>query len=182
MNAVEASFFVLSAAAVLGALILVIGARSTVGAALGAVGSSVAVAGLFALLSAPFLFIAQLLLVTGASLVGLLFVVLLVDLEADRLATRTLRRRLVSGFGVIATASLMGVLALSLESTRRVDLPVDSDLGGAFAMGRALYGDFAPVLVALSLAMLTALVATRVLTPEAAPRPPGASAAPRELG
>jgi NADH-quinone oxidoreductase subunit J len=183
MNTAETGFLVLSAAAVLGALILVIGARSTVGAVLGAVGSSVAIAGLFALLAAPFLFVTQLLLVTGASLVGLLFVVLLVDLEAGRLPERTTRRRLVSGFGVIATASLMGVLALSLESTRRVDLPVDSDLGGAFAMGRALYGDFAPALVALSLVMLTALVAARVLSPaasSAAPTPAPPSIAEAE--
>lgn len=165
MSAAETSFFVLAAAAVLGAFILIFGARSTVGAALGAVGSSLAVAGLFALLSAPFLFVAQLLLVTGATLVGLLFVVLIVDLEADRMPARTPRRRLVAGFGVIAAASLVGVLALSLESTRRSDTAVDLALGGAFAVGRVLFGEFAPLLVALSLVMLTALVATRVLVP-----------------
>ena len=169
MSAAETSFFVLSAGAVLGAFILIFGARSTVGAALGAVGSSLALAGLFALLSAPFLFVAQLLLVSGAALVGLLFVVLIVDLEADRMPARTPRRRVVAGFGVIAAASLLGVLALSLESTRRTDAAVDVALGGAFAVGRVLFGEFAPLLIALSLVMLTALVATRVLVPGAPP-------------
>jgi NADH-quinone oxidoreductase subunit J len=163
MSTVETAFFVLSLAAVLGSLVLVFGARSTVGAGLGSVGSAVATAGLFALLAAPFLFVVQLLLVVGASLVGLLFVVLLVDLEAGPLPARTMRRRLVTGFGVIAAASLAGFLALVLASARRVDLPVDSDLGGAFAIGRILYGELAPALVALSLLVLTAIVSTRVL-------------------
>lgn len=164
MSMLELAFFVLSTAAVLGALVLVFGARSTVSAALGSVGSAVATAGLFALLAAPFLFVVQLLLVAGASLVGLLFVVLLVDLEAGPMPARTLRRRLVSGFGVIAAASLTGLLALVFGSAQRADLPVDSDLGGAFALGRIVYGDLAPALVALSLLVLAAIVSTRVLS------------------
>jgi len=163
MTAAQIAFFVLSTAAVLGALVLVFGARATVGAALGSVGSAAATAGLFALLAAPFLFVVQLLLVVGASLVGLLFVVLLVDLEAAPLPARTPRRRLVTGVGVIAAASLAGFLALVLASTRRVDLPVDADLGGSFAIGRILYGELAPALVALSLLVLSAIVSTRVL-------------------
>jgi len=163
MSTLETAFFVLSAAAVLGALILAFGARSTVSAVLGSMGSAMATAGLFALLAAPFLFVVQLLLVAGASLVGLLFVVLLVDLEAAPMPARTTRRGLVTGFGVITAASLAGFLALVLGSTQHVDLPVDADLGGAFAIGRMLYGDLAPALVALSLLVLAAIVSTRVL-------------------
>lgn len=166
MTVEETTFFVLAAASVAGAVVLVFGARTTVGAALGAVGSSLAVGGLFALLSAPFLFVTQLLLVAGAALLGLLFVVLLVDLEAVGLPARSARRRVVNGLGVIAASVLTGLLAITLESTPRTSAEVDAGLGGAFAIGRTLYGEFAPPLVALSLIMLSALVAARVLAPD----------------
>ena len=45
MTVEETTFFVLAAASVAGAVVLVFGARTTVGAALGAVGSSLAVGG-----------------------------------------------------------------------------------------------------------------------------------------
>ncbi len=163
MTAATTTFHLLAAATLLGALVLIFGARSTVGAALGAVGSSIAVAGLFALLSAPFLAIAQLLLVVGAGLVGLLFVVLLVDLDSERLPARSVRRRVVNGLGVIAAASLAGIVVLTLESTDRPDLPVDAAVGGLFSLGETLYREFAAPLVGLSLVLLTGLVASRVL-------------------
>lgn len=157
------AFQILASAAVIGALVLVIGARSTVGAGLGAVATSIAVAGLFALLAAPFLAIVQLLLVVGAGGVGLLFVVLLVDLEAERMPARSIRRRVVNALGVIAAASLAGLVVLTLASTPRADLPVDADVGGVFALGEALYRGFAAPLVGLSLVLLAGLVASRVL-------------------
>jgi len=166
MTSAEIAFHLLSTIAVTGAFVLVIGARSTVGAALGGVATSVAVAGLFALLAAPFLLIVQLLLVVGAGLVGLLFVVLLVDLEAEPLPARSTRRRVVSAFGVIAAVSLAGLVVLTLNSTPRPDLPVDADVGGLFALGETLHREYAAPLVALSLVLLTGLVASRVLGPE----------------
>jgi len=160
---VSAAFLILASAALLGAAVLVFGARTTVGAALGAVVCSVSVAGLFALLSAPFLALSQILLVTGAGGIGLLFVVLLVDLEAVRLPPRSLRRRFVNAVGVIGAASLAGIVALTLESTPRADLPVDADVGAVFALGETLFREFAAPLVGLSLVLLTGLVASRVL-------------------
>ncbi len=158
------AFHALSALALVGAIVLILSARTTVGAALGAVTTSFAAALLFALLAAPFLAIAQLLLVVGAGLVGLLFVVLLVDLDASRLRARPLRRRFVNALGAIAAACLAGLMALTLESTPRPDLPVDAGAGGVFALGETLYREFAAPLVGLSLILLTGLVASRLLS------------------
>jgi NADH-quinone oxidoreductase subunit J len=166
MTGTTVAFHLLAVASVVGAIALIFWARSTVGAAMGAVLASIAVAGLFALLSAPFLSITQLLLVVGAGGAGLLFVVLLVDLEAERLPARSVRRRIVNGLGVIAAASLAGVTVLTLESTPRPDLPVDANVGGVFALGETLYREFAAPLVGLSLVLLAGLVASRVLAGE----------------
>ncbi len=166
MTAATFFFHLLAALAVGGALVLILAARTTVGAAMGAVLCQLAVAGLFALLAAPFLGLAQLLLVIGAGGVGLLFVVLLVDLESQRLPARSVRRRVVNALGVIAAASLAGVVLLTLESTPRPDLPVDAGLGGVFALGQTLYREFAAPLVGVSLVLLAGLVASRVLAGE----------------
>lgn len=163
MTASAIAFHVLAVAAVLGALSLVLWARSTVGAALGAVSCSIAIAVLFALLAAPFLAIAQLLLVVGTGGAGMLFVVLLVDLESDRLPARSVRRRVVNALGVIASASLAGIVVMTLESTPRPDVAIDPGVGGVFALGETLYRDFAAPLVALSLVLLAGLVASRML-------------------
>lgn len=162
----DLAFHAMAALALAGTMVLIFGARSTVGAALGGVITSIAVAGLFGLLAAPFLLIAQLLLVVGAGLVGLLFVVLLVDLEAVPLPARSTRRRVVSAIAMIAAISLAGLIALTLVSTPRPDLPVHADVGGLFALGDTLHREFAAPLVGLALVLLTGLVASRVLGPE----------------
>ncbi len=166
MSAASIGFQGLAAVAVVGALVLILTARTTVGAAMGAVLCQLALAGLFTLLAAPFLGVAQLLLVIGAAGVGLLFVVLLVDLESEPLPARSVRRRVLNALGVIAAASLAGVVLLTLESTPRPDLPVDAGLGSVFALGETLYREFAAPLVGLSLILLVGLVASRVLADE----------------
>jgi NADH:ubiquinone oxidoreductase subunit 6 (subunit J) len=164
MTPEQLGFYALAATALGGAMILIIGARSTVGAAVGAVITSLSFVGLFALLAAPFLALAQLLLVVGAALAGLLFVVLLVDLEASRLPARSSRRRVTSVAGAVAAAALSGFIALSLSSMDRVDLDlhVDLGLGGYWAMSQALFGDFVAPMLVLALIVLTAIVGAMV--------------------
>ena len=162
-------FAIMAAAAFVGAFTLVFGARTTVGAAIGALTTCFSMAGLFVLLSAPFLSLFQLFLVCGAVVVGLLFVILLVDLESSRWPARSIRRRLVNGVGAVLAVALVGFVALTLESARRVDLPVDPDLGDYFSLGALLFGEYAPVLVGLALVVLAGLVGVRVLGDGEAP-------------
>lgn len=100
-------FYTMAGLAVLSAL-ATITRRGTLMSALWLVACLVAVAGIFALLNAPFLAALQLLISAGAVMVLFLFVVMLVDLGREG------RRERMISFGRILGAMASGYLALIL--------------------------------------------------------------------
>lgn len=109
---IETVLFYIFAALTLGGAILTITRRSPVLSAVWLTVSLLGVAGLFLLLGAEFLFVAQIIVYIGGITLLFLFVIMLVNLEA---ATRTVQFRRMWPLMVVAGAALAGELIALLQ-------------------------------------------------------------------
>jgi NADH-quinone oxidoreductase subunit J len=97
-------FWILAGISVISAL-FVVGKRSALGSSLALAICLSALAGLFAALSAPFLFIIQILVYAGAVIVLIVFVIMLLNLGSEDLRAQAIQR------GKFIASALLCVLA-----------------------------------------------------------------------
>jgi NADH-quinone oxidoreductase subunit J len=162
----ELVIFYLFAAILVFAALRVITARNPVHAALFLVLAFVTAAGLWLLLRAEFLAITLVLVYVGAVMVLFLFVVMMLDINLDRLREgfwTHLPLGLVVGLLVVLE---MGVLVwLAVE---RVDQLAPADPGPGYsntkALGRLIYTDYVYPFELAAVILLVAIVAAIVLT------------------
>lgn len=160
-------FFVFAAASVLGAIAMVV-AEDPVHSAVGLLVSFLNIAGIFVMLGAPFLAVLQVIVYTGAVLVLILFVVMLVD--PDRLPSfyvgRPLQRYVSLLIGLvlvlelgaaIITRTALGAIGPHTEEW------VNAAGGNVQAVGQVLFSEYALGLEIASLVLGVGVVGAVVL-------------------
>jgi NADH-quinone oxidoreductase subunit J len=164
-------FYVLSGLAV-AASALVIGQRNPMYSVLLLIVSFAALAGLYIVLDAPFVAMAQMIIYAGAIMVLFLFVVMLLNApqedgaEWDR--THPLRRPGIARYGILLAVVLVAELAWALSKVVALESPVAARGDGALIssvreVGRILFTDYAFAFEATSILILVAMVGAVVL-------------------
>lgn len=160
-------FYVLAAASVLGAIIMVV-SEDPVHSAVGLLVSFLNVAGIFVLLGAEFLAILQVIVYTGAVLVLILFVVMLVD--PDRLPSfyvgRPLQRYVSALIGLVLIleigAAIITRTALEAIGPHSAEW-VAAAGGNVQAVGLVLFSDYVLAMEIASLVLSVGVVGAVVL-------------------
>ena len=163
----ELFVFYAFAAVLVGAAVAVVTVRNPVHAALFLVLAFFTAADIWLMLRAEFLAIALVLVYVGAVMVLFLFVVMMLDINLDRLR---------EGFwGNLPVAALVGlvmlvemVLVLAGRSTGAGDVPIPADPGAGYSntkeLGRLLYTDYVFPFEIAAVILLVAIVAAIALT------------------
>jgi NADH-quinone oxidoreductase subunit J len=163
----ELFVFYAFAAVLVGAAVAVVTVRNPVHAALFLVLAFFTAADIWLMLRAEFLAIALVLVYVGAVMVLFLFVVMMLDINLDRLR---------EGFwGNLPVAALVGlvmlvemVLVLAGRSTGVGDVPIPADPGAGYSntkeLGRLLYTDYVFPFEIAAVILLVAIVAAIALT------------------
>ena len=156
-------FYVLSAILLFSG-IRVITTRNPVHAALFLVLAFFTAAGIWLLLEAEFLAIALILVYVGAVMVLFLFVVMMLDINLDKLREGFWEYLPMAGFiGVLMAAEMAMVLTeKNLRPSRAVDLP--AEFSNTAALGKVLYTDYLLPFELAAVVLLVAMVAAIVLT------------------
>lgn len=155
-------FWSLSAISVISAL-FVVGKRSPLAGALALAVCLAALAGIFAGLSAQFLFIIQILVYAGAVVVLIVFVIMLLNLGAEELKAQAIQRGKFFGSLVlclVATALLLRSLT-TVQFGRPVELP--SDFGHIEPVAMVLFSKHILAFEVISLILLVGIIGAVVL-------------------
>ena len=155
-------FWSLSAISVISAL-FVVGKRSPLAGALALAVCLAALAGIFAGLSAQFLFIIQILVYAGAVIVLIVFVIMLLNLRAEELKAQAIQRGKFLGSLVlclIATGLLLRSMS-SVEFGRPVGLP--PDFGHIEPVAMVLFSKYVLAFEVISLILLVGIIGAVVL-------------------
>jgi NADH-quinone oxidoreductase subunit J len=160
-------FWILGGLAILGALATVT-RRNAVVAVVTLVGTFFCVAGVYALMSAHFLAILQVLVYAGAIMVLFTFVVMLLGREETE--PWSLRAPVTRALGVLALGYLAWVfLRVFLTGAPALPPPAATDFGTVAAVGRALLTDLLFPFELISLLLLVAVIGAMVVARN--PRP-----------
>jgi NADH-quinone oxidoreductase subunit J len=168
----ETVTFYLFAALAVGASALVIAQRNPMYSVLLLIASFGALSGLYILLDAPFVAVAQIIIYAGAIMVLFLFVVMLLNApkedaaEWDRL--HPLRQPGVARWGTLLAALLIVQLASALMAVREYDNPVGAQsdattVNSVADMGRSIFTRHTFAFEATSILILVAMVGAVVL-------------------
>jgi len=142
-------------------------ARKTVHAALCLAGVMIGLGVLYASLSAPFLFVAQLIVYTGSVMMLFLFTMMLIGVDTAEQMGETIRgQRVAAVIGGVALAALLVVtIGHGIVGPSVGVAGVNAQAGGnAQAVAGLLFGRFAVVFEAASALVITAVLAAMVLS------------------
>ncbi len=154
-------FIPLAALASLGAIVMVT-RRNPISSALALTVSLIAIAGIFAGLSAHFLFAIQLLVYAGAIMVLVIFVIMLLNLREKDLKMEGLN--LTRGIAAGAAGLVIFAVLARLFARARVALPsVAADFGEALPVSRLLFSEYIIPFEIVSLVLLVAIVGAVVV-------------------
>ena len=168
----ETITFYLFAALAVGASVLVIGQRNPMYSVLLLIASFGALSGLYILLDAPFVAVAQIIIYAGAIMVLFLFVVMLLNAPKEDAAdwdrTHPLRQRGVARWGTLLVALLIVQLASALMAVREYDTPVGAQsaatsVNSVADLGRSIFTRHTFAFEATSILILVAMVGAVVL-------------------
>jgi NADH-quinone oxidoreductase subunit J len=164
-------FYLLAGVAVLSSA-LVIGQRNPMYSVMMLIGSFLGLAGLYILLDAPFVAMAQIIIYAGAIMVLFLFVVMLLNAPQEDAAdwdrTHPLRRPGVARAGTLLAGALVVELAWALTRAAGLSTPVGSRTDAATVsnvreLGKLLFTEHAFAFEATSILILVAMVGAVVL-------------------
>ena len=166
------SHYLIVSGLAVGASALVIGQRNPMYSVMMLIGSFLGLAGLYIMLDAPFVAVAQIIIYAGAIMVLFLFVVMLLNApqedaaEWDRM--HPLRRPGVARVGTLLAGALIVELAWALMRAGGLSVPVGSRTNAATVssvreLGRLLFTDHAFAFEATSILILVAMVGAVVL-------------------
>jgi NADH-quinone oxidoreductase subunit J len=165
------TFYLFAALAVVASL-LVIGQRNPMYSVLLLIASFGALSGLYVLLDAPFVAVAQIIIYAGAIMVLFLFVVMLLNAPKEDAAdwdrTHPLRQPGVARWGTLLAGLLIVQLSMALMAVRAYDTPVGAQSDAATVnsvadMGRSIFTRHTFAFEATSILILVAMVGAVVL-------------------
>jgi NADH-quinone oxidoreductase subunit J len=159
---IDVMFIALSFFAITGAIAMLL-YKSPIYAALGLLISVLSVGGLFALLSASFMFMVQLIVYAGAIMTLLLFILMYLNIDENDLPKEPKRNFLI-GLGI---AIMLPINALILDSVAKLpeaDMSlVEEGFGGIKEIGLILYQDWLVPFELISILLLIAVIGSVVL-------------------
>ncbi len=159
---IDIVFLALSFFAISGGVTMLIH-KNPIYCALGLLISILSVAGLFALLSATFMFMVQIIVYAGAIMTIILFILMFLNIQEEDLPAEP-RKNILIGLGVIF---MIPINLLILEGVGRLpnsDMSiVEEGFGGIKELGMKLYTDWLLPFELISILLLVALVGAVVL-------------------
>jgi len=168
----ETITFYLFAALAVGASVLVIAQRNPMYSVLLLIASFGALSGLYILLDAPFVAVAQIIIYAGAIMVLFLFVVMLLNAPKEDAAdwdrTHPLRQPGVARWGTLLAGLFIVQLASALMAVREYDTPVGAQsdptsVSSVADLGRSIFTRHTFAFEATSILILVAMVGAVVL-------------------
>jgi NADH-quinone oxidoreductase subunit J len=162
MSVTQILFWFLSALAV-GSAIMVVASKSPVHSILYLIITFFAISGHYVLLNAQFLAIVNIIVYAGAIMVLFLFVVMLMNLNAETEPPQKSKYLLYGG--VVAGASLMLVLVAAIKQTALLPVQVKTgDIGLIKNLGHTLFTDFVFPFEISSVLFLSAMIGAVVIS------------------
>ena len=162
-----AAFYMLSATAVLSALMVVI-AKNPVRAVLFLILAFFSAAGLFVLLGAEFLAMILVIVYVGAVAVLFLFVVMMLDIDFAQLKEGFISHAPLGGVVALALAGILAMTGLSWVSadsaSAALQSPTPDDMTNVAALGALIYDRYVLFFQIAGLVLLVAMIGAIVLT------------------
>jgi NADH-quinone oxidoreductase subunit J len=162
MGVTQILFWILSAMAI-GSAIMVISAKNPVHSVLYLIVTFFAISGHYILMNAQFLAVVNIIVYAGAIMVLFLFVVMLMNLNAD---TEPIKNRTMQFAGIIAGGCLFLVLTAALNKAGNVNNAVQlngGDQGLIKNLGNVLFTDFVLPFEISSVLFLSAMIGAVVI-------------------
>lgn len=156
-------FVALSAFAIIGAVMMLV-YKNPMYSALGLLVSILAVAGLFALLNATFLFMVQIIVYAGAIMTLIIFLLMFLNIKEDHLPKEPKKYMLI-GLGAIIMIPFNVVILKAVSNLPDADMTImgDTTFGDIKPIGMLLYNDWIVAFELISILLLVALVGSIVL-------------------
>ncbi len=164
MGVTQILFWFLSALAVISA-IMVVASKNPVYSILALIVTFFAISGHYVLLNAQFLAIVNIIVYAGAIMVLFLFVVMLMNLNADSEPPQ--KNKYILYGGTIAGASLLLVLVAALKQTATADQMVETNVGhiGLIQnLGKILFTDYVFPFEISSVLFLSAMIGAVIIS------------------
>ncbi len=162
---VNAILFYVFALMILGGAVLTITRRNAVHAALWLVVTLLGVAGVFLLRGAEFLFVVQIMLYIGGVVLLILFVIMLVNLDAEARQPRFLRQwRLALACAAVVAAEIIYVIFQGLDTFRLAPPVTEVQTGGnTERLAEVLFSEYLLPFEIASILLLVAIVGSVVM-------------------
>lgn len=163
MSTTEILFFILSGLAVFSAIMVLI-SKNPVHSVLWLVGVFFAISGHYVLLNAQFLAIVNMIVYAGAIMVLFLFVIMLINLNAEAEPRKHLWMKLA---GAISGGCLLLMLVSLVRQTNELNgkkaLMMEGNIGLIGNLGKALFSDYVVPFEITSVLFLSAMVGAVVI-------------------
>jgi NADH-quinone oxidoreductase subunit J len=154
-------FYILAFFAVLGGMLMV-SLRNPLSGAFSLILSLCALAGLFAMLHAEFVFILQILVYAGAIMVLIIFTIMLLNLKKEELAEAPVGWMRLLLCATACAAAAFGAVQIFGE-VEPMNVQVAPDFGNMETVGRSMLSDFVYPFEVISLILLVAIVGVVLL-------------------
>jgi len=162
-------FVALSIFAIAGAIAMLVN-KSPIYSALGLLITMLSIGGLFALLSASFLFMVQIIVYAGAIMTLILFILMFLNIKEEDLPKEPKKYSLI-GLGVLLVLPLNILVLKAVSNLPEKDLNiVEGNFGDIKPVGLALYNNWLIAFELISILLLVALVGSIVLAKKRKPK------------
>ncbi len=159
---IDIMFVALAFFAVTGAIAMLL-YKSPIYAALGLLISVISIGGLFALLSASFMFMVQIIVYAGANMTILLFILMYLNIE-DKDLPQEPNRNFLIGLGIAVMLPINALILDTIAKMPQADMSiVEEGFGGVKEIGLILYKDWLIPFELISILLLVALIGSVVL-------------------
>lgn len=162
---IESILFYTLATVLLISSVILISRANPIAAALSLILAFVALAGLYALLTASFVAVIQILVYAGGIMVLILFVIMILNLSNQELATMRINRFvLFSVILIVFGGAILPIIMLIQPSVMATGNTVGSEFGNIAEISKLIFGKYIFPFEILSLVLLTAIVGALVIS------------------
>lgn len=159
---IDIMFVALAFFAITGAVAMLL-YKSPIYAALGLLICVISIGGLFALLSASFMFMVQIIVYAGAIMTLLLFILMYLNIE-DKDLPQEPNRNFLIGLGIAVMLPINALILDTIAKMPEADMSiVEEGFGGVKEIGLILYKDWLIPFELISILLLVALIGSVVL-------------------
>lgn len=155
------AFYIFAFLSILGGVLMVT-RKNPLSSAFSLILSLVAVAGLFAMLLAEFIFILQILVYAGAIMVLVIFTIMLLNLKSEEIRETPVGKFQVVFLIIVCAACAFGFIEI-FSDIPAADVAAAKDFGSIEQVGRLMLGDYLFPFEVISVLLLVAIVGVVLL-------------------